>query len=125
MKIRFYFNDFTLYADIDWTLHILPKEGELVFLKGFINLDKGTTNVKAIELVRDSKDDYLHVPVYRGRERTDKDYCFLKDTPCVIIGTPPIWRIIGGNLTPCFSVAPKDALKILDALYPVHNVDDL
>jgi len=125
MKIRFYFNDFALYADIDWTLHILPQRGELVFLKGLINLDKGTTNVKAIELIKDSTDEYLYVPVYRGRDRTDKDYCFLRDTPCVVIGTPPIWRMINGDLTPCFSVVPKDVDKIVDALFSIHNVDDL
>lgn len=125
MKIRFYFNDFTLYADIEWDLHILPNKGEVVFLKDLINLEENTTNVKAIEPLERSRDEFIFVSVYRGRARTDKAYLFLKNTPCIIIETSPIWRVIDGDLIPCFSVRSYEPPKMLDALYKMHSVDNL
>lgn len=125
MKIRFYFNDFALYADIEWDLHILPNKSEVVFIKDLINLEENTTNVKAIEPLEGSRDEFIFVSVYRGRARTDKAYLFLKNAPCVVIESSPIWRILVGKLTPCFSVCACEPPKILDALYTVHSVDDI
>lgn len=123
MKVRFYFNDFTLYADIDWNFPVLPQKGEVVFLEGLVSLQKESSNVWYFDSKKLDPGEYILKKVYKVRETIAEQYFLLFKAKHVLITQNPIWRVISDTLTPCYItsiITDKSPLieHIADRVYP-------
>lgn len=120
MAVRFYLNDFTMCADINWDASVYPQKGDIILLKEFINLKKGESNVKFFT-------DYAGkcgvFNVSQGDRHSDNEYVMVKNIETVIVSTDKIWRVINGVQTACYLVKTKECFDILDAKFPNEQMN--
>lgn len=50
MKLRLYLNNFRICIDFYWDTSTPPQKGDIIFLHDFVNMEKGSSNVKAFEV---------------------------------------------------------------------------
>lgn len=110
MKVRFYFNDYTFFADTEWCSR-LPKKEEIIFKDAIITTNDGKTNVYSVDRIPPYVHRYELVQI-TDSTRTLIEFANIRDIEGFVIENGPFWRNIEGFIYACFLLKTVDVPKI-------------